>query len=329
MNKTAAISLNLYPNPTSQIGLLAPIRYFQFIQSRISLRILTLAKSIFCYALPLLTALSATAQIFAPFNESTTALYTTFPEKGATSYLAFSEMENQGDTLVFKTFKTFDSNDFNDVVIVENCFFWSSGDYCFTLNIAPWLGAEMRLKSFGKYDYITSFEDTLNLNFNIAPGDSSLVFEDDSQVLYLIYELSETAEYLNFTDSVARYRLAHLDNTGGMLESALHDSPIVIGKELGMINFFRIDSFPFLLEPIQLMGDRTTEAGLHVLKATDIYDFNEGDFFQRKFISNYPNPDSDFVEFKNTTILSREETDQALIYSVQDELMHFFRIGFI
>lgn len=126
------------------------------------------------------------AQYFKPFDAGSKAVYTTWPDKGATSSLEFRSTAVEGVDSIFMPAKRFVFDYFdNPVLSVEDCQFWGSGNECSLLNIAPWVGAEMRGFPDLKYEFMTSLGDTLYFDFEMEEGDSSLIYSDFEQSLYL------------------------------------------------------------------------------------------------------------------------------------------------
>ncbi len=271
--------------------------------------------------------LNLSAQYFKPFQANTQAMFTTWPEKGATSSLSFINAVEEGADSIFTTLKTIDSQDWDNMIFPDSSCtegFWSTGGLCFPLNTPLWYGTEIRQSSELVYRYVNAIGDTMLFDFSINQADSSLIYQDDDQHFYLIYQNSDTATYLNHMDSVANYRMAHLDVNGSPINSAVHDAPIVIGQELGMIHFIRIDSFPHILQPVQLVGHVGAEAGLSAIMVKDVFDFNPGDFFQYKYEqSSVPFIIPGYTEYRNMTILSRTETVDEIFYSRAVEKTRF------
>ncbi len=265
-------------------------------------------------------AQNVSAQVFNPFSENTTALYTTWPEIGPTSSLAFTAVEEMGEDSIFHPVKTFVDNYESLVEPVEydqDCEydFWGTAGQCYRLDVSLWFGSEMRKTNSGIYEYTTSLGDILVFDYSIDTGDSSLVFENENMQLYLVYELADTATYLGVLDSVAQYRFTHTNPQGDVIADGLHDAPIVIGKELGTIHFMRIDSFPQILQPIVIAGHMGAEAGLYEIKSTDFHAYEIGDVFQHNYNSNLADPFTTVSYYETRTVLSRSETETEITYT--------------
>src|SRR5690606_15693665 len=94
--------------------------------------------------------------------------------------------------------------------------------------------------------------------------------------------------FLEIEDNIFQYHLAHLDSEGETLVTVLHDAPITLGDQLGAIHFMRIDSFPQVIQPIQLIGHSGAQAGMYYVRKADIYDFQIGDVFQYYYNHSFP-----------------------------------------
>ncbi|MCA1763065.1 MAG: hypothetical protein LC664_08755, partial [Flavobacteriales bacterium] len=270
-------------------------------------------------------SLQGQGQLFKPVTHQSTSLYTTAPESGETSSLTVLDTSHVDNKVVFNLFKKwnigYDAQWENLITPDEDCMYdsWGSAGMCAPANIPQWLGPKIVETASNEYSFFTSIGDTLNFNFELNPSDSSLFYSENDETYYLIYEESELETHINFTDSVAKYRIAHLDPSGEPVNSNLHNAPVKIGKELGMIEFFRIDSFPIQLQPIQIAGDLGTESGLYKIMASDIFDFQVGDVFQYRYVQNEYAPGVGYTTYSTRTVISREENDTAIVYTYDVE----------
>lgn len=262
-------------------------------------------------------------QFFKPVTHQSASLYTTAPERGETSSLTVLDTSHVDNDVVFNLFKKWTPDSPWESLLTpdEDCTHdsWGSGGLCAPANIPQWLGPKIVETASNEYAFFTSIGDTLNFNFELNPGDSSLFYSENDETYYLIYEESDLETHINFTDSVSTYRIAHLDPSGEPVNSNLHNAPVTIGKELGMIEFFRIDSFPIQLQPIQIAGHLGTESGLHKIMASDIFDYEVGDVFQYRYVQNEYAPGVGYATYSTRTVISREENDTAIAYTYDVE----------
>jgi hypothetical protein len=267
-----------------------------------------------------ISAIKVEGQVYEPVGLESAAIYTTWPNAGKTSSLTVIDTVLAENGVEFELFKKWNigyepAYPF-EVMPDEDCDYdsWGSAGYCAPAIIPLWLGPKITQLELNQYQLFSSSGDTLNFNFDLGPGDSTLVYSDDGEYFYMIYETSELDTYISYTDSVAKYRMAHLNQSGSVVSSSIHDAPVTIGKDLGIVNFFRIDSFPELLQPIQIAGHLETQSGLYRLKAEEIFDYEVGDFFQYKYVQSEYAPSTGYTKYVDKTVLERNETDTNITY---------------
>ncbi len=274
-----------------------------------------------------LSTVPLSAQEYVPFYAHTKAIYTTSPEAGPTSALGFIAAGFIGADSVYLPVTTFDPMDYEGMVepIQNDCEmgFWGSAGLCHPQNVPLWLGAEMRKIGSSTYRYTTTLGEHLFFDFGVAEGESSLVYENNDFALYLIGEGEGSGNYLGLEQSTAKFRLATLDAQGEVLASALHDAPITLGSQLGAIHFMRIDSFPQMLQPIEIIGHTGTESGIYTVREAEIYDFEPGDVFQYFHESNYDNPFVTDSYYETRTVLERNDYEDSITYTFS---VHRFNI---
>lgn len=267
------------------------------------------------------------AQVFAPFRVHTKALYTTAPEAGHTSSLYFTASGFINADSIFLPAKTFDPSDAEGMIEPgsNNCEidFWGSGGNCHLQNVSMWLGSEMRKIGDSVYRYATSTGEHLFFDFDLAEGESALVYENSDFQLLLVGEGEGTGTYLGIDQNTANYRLEMIDTQGNAIESPLNNAPITLSAELGAIDFMRIDSFPQIMQPVTLAGHVGAEAGVYTVKASEIYDFEEGEVFQYYRTGNYDDPFVTESYYETRTAASRSETESEIIYTFN---IHRFKI---
>lgn len=96
-----------------------------------------------------------------------------------------------------------------------------------------------------------------------APRKPQIFYEDELQRFSIsrVSPGADTMSILGMIDSVYRYQISHTDLQGNFINSGLNSREIIIGKQLELISFFRIDSFPQVLKPLILMGNESADAG--------------------------------------------------------------------
>jgi len=275
---------------------------------------------LFLFVVLFFSAVSVEGQIYKPVEFESAALYTAWPNQGETSSLTVLDTIQTESGVEFELYKKWNigyepAYPF-EVMPDEGCDYdsWGSAGYCAPANIPLWLGPKITQLELNEYQLFSSNGDTLNFNFDLDPGDSTLVYSDDGEYFYMIYETSDLDTYMNYTDSVTKYRMAHLNQSGSVVNSSVNNAPVIIGKNLGIVNFFRIDSFPEMLQPIQIAAHVETQSGLHRLKAEDIFDYEVGDFFQFKYVQSEYAPSTGYTKYVDRTVLERNETDTNITY---------------
>jgi len=81
---------------------------------------------------------------------------------------------------------------------------------------------------------------TLNTNLN----DTTLIYQNSNEKLRMSFSNASQINVLSLTDSVHYYNLYYTDLNGININSGLNTYQLCVGKELGLINFLKIDSFP-------------------------------------------------------------------------------------
>ena len=193
---------------------------------------------------------------------------------------------------------------------------------CLKQDLPSWFGPRLEGSTDGSFRLFNILGDTLHLDPGIPFGDTSAIFQDQNQLFSLIYEQRDTATFLGIPDSARYYRILHTDPTGNPINSALQGSRIIIGKDLGMISFFQVDSFPAVLRPIHMIGDAVRQVGLYSISEATVHDYGPGDVVQYRSASGTYPPPSNSVTFTKYTILARTETATDVTYTVSSESFH-------
>lgn len=261
----------------------------------------------------LLTSVSGFGQPYKLFNAVSKMVFTTFPVAGVTYNLAFDSADASGPDSVFYPYRLAEQ-DFSDS---ENCFFWG-GPYCRHQTQPIWAGMRISASETGLYRFFNLSGDTLLFDTGTIPGQTSLLFQDQNQRFNLLSEAPDTMTVLGISDSVASWRILHTDLQGVPINSALNNQLLMVGKTLGLIRFFQVDSFPQVLQPLVLLGNAHPDAGLIRLTYGMIYDHQPGDVIQYYDSWNRPYgpPWENYERYITHTFLARTEDDETLSYSV-------------
>ncbi|MEI6576390.1 MAG: T9SS type A sorting domain-containing protein [Bacteroidota bacterium] len=207
--------------------------------------------------------------------------------------------------------------DMNQNIMPDSCYFWCSW-LCSPQNKPSGMGPRVINYNNNHYKFFTSYGDTLGFNFKLDTGDTSLIYMDSAQKLYMIYAGVDTATILNIIDSVKSYKILLLDSVGNTISSLLNNKSIRIGKAFGMIDFIRTDYFPVILQPLILIGNISPDAGFYKLTNELLYDYQAGDEIQ--YVDSYMhwngNPGGNYQRYLKYTILNRINTSSTISYLV-------------
>ena len=204
-----------------------------------------------------------------------------------------------------------------NMIISDTCLFWG-GEACLQQNQPSWIGTEVIFDNEETYHFITNAVDTLNIGLNHPLGDSVLFYSDNIQNFYLQTEGADTLTILGMADSALKYRIIHTDISGNTIYSNLNDEKITIGKSMGLIDFFRIDSFPQILEPVHLIGNVSPNAGLTGVTNEMLYDHQPGDIIQYYdyYYRSSGWPGMNHKTYIKHHFLQRVNTNDSIIYLV-------------
>lgn len=261
----------------------------------------------------LLTSVLASGQNYKLFNAGSVKLFTTWPDAGQTFNLAFDSVSGSGNDSLFYPYRIVEQG----FLPSETCQFWGPPD-CRMQSKPIWAGSQILAGESGNYMFFTSSGDTLNFNTRTLPGNTSLLYEDDSQRFNLQAQDRDIMDILGITDSVASFRILHTDLQGIPINSQLNNQLLIIGKLSGLVRFFEVDSFPQVLQPINILGNSFPEAGLIRLTYGMIYDHQPGDEIEYLDTYNRPYgpPWENYTRYIKHVFLTRVDNEDTLSYSV-------------
>jgi hypothetical protein len=265
-------------------------------------------KHILTIVLLLITVLS-TGQNYKLFNSSSRKVYTNFPLPDSTFSIAFdSTTLNSGDSVYYNFTQT------GNMIISNECQFWGPPE-CIQQDRPTWLGSKIVFDNISTYKFFTLNSDILNFDFSVTEGDSSLFYQNPTEKFYFSLTKSDTLTVLNYPDSARFYTIIHTDFTGNTIYSPLNQQKIIIAKNLGLVQFFQVDAFPTILNPVYLLGNISPDLGLAKITNDLLYDHSIGDEIQMQVILryNFPSPDNN-EQFIKYTILSKTVTSDSVIY---------------
>ncbi|MCF8365704.1 MAG: T9SS type A sorting domain-containing protein [Bacteroidales bacterium] len=263
--------------------------------------------------LSIITTMNSFAQDFKPLTSQSKKLFTHGAIADTTYSLMFDSISTTGtDSAFFPYYLVSPQFTFTDT-----CEFWG-GTECKKQDSNIFIGEMVATNNQGIYRFCTNQGDSLIFDFNHTLGDSSVFFHNQNSTFFIIYEGADTATIMGFADSVQSYRIAHTDADGNVVNSALHDQKITIGKSIGLIDFFRIDYFPDLLQPLYLIGNKSPDLGWHAVTHEQLYDHQPGDIIQYKKI-HYADPGPPWENYEiytTKTFLERTDTPDSIFYKI-------------
>jgi hypothetical protein len=265
------------------------------------------------YIILMLFSANILAQSFLPFNSSSRKLYR--DDIGNTYSLSIQHTEGFFGDSVYIPALNVDGNMFYS----DSCIFWGGG--CHKQNLPGWLGKKIKTNNLGYYVIYQNNDDSLIFDFNNNVLDTNLVFQNSTEKLKMSFVNSTVLSILGYTDSVNYYNLYHTDLNGNLINSALNQFQICVGKDLGLINFFIIDNFPTQVTTLILLGNQNADIGYHRISNEILYDYAVGDEFQYVKNSSHSNPFwgwsvTDYSLIIKHSILNKTQTADSLIYMV-------------
>jgi hypothetical protein len=246
------------------------------------------------------------AQVYTGFSKNNVRFYNT----ASTSVLQVAKLDSSyisgSDSIhVFETlFRT-------SYVVDSTCYFWGAPVCEKMKDVATYTGKQV-IESDNRLKVVTGLDDTLDFDLLQLPGDSALVFADVSQQIWLSQYASDTMTIFGSPDSVRFFKFLHYDLSGTVISGTIHNSTIIFSKTYGMLNGFALDSFPYIVKPITLIGIRNPNVGFSGLSLASIYDYQPGAIIEG-FHPSYPYPMTDYYRYE---ILSRSDSPSQVSYSV-------------
>lgn len=256
------------------------------------------------------------SQNYKMFNSSSKKLFTDYPIQLSTYSISFDTVEQNGlDSVYFNYYRLNDSWFTSD-----SCNFWGA-PVCRKQTYPSWSGKKIIFDNISNYTFFNLNDDTLKFNFSLSLNDTLPFYKDSLQKFLFVYEKSDTLSVLNNIDSARFYKIIHTDLNGNIINSVLNHQDIIISKNWGLVRFFKVDSFPQILKPIELIGNESPAGGFYELTNEMLFDYQQGDVFQKKEYYNQPGgpPWHNYNRYKKYTILNRTTTADSLIYNVAYE----------
>ncbi|MCF8304511.1 MAG: T9SS type A sorting domain-containing protein [Bacteroidales bacterium] len=258
-------------------------------------------------------SMMAYGQDYKLFNANSRKLFASHPDADSTYGIAFDST-----AIIMADSLYYNFTGLDEWFEPDTCEFWG-GTACIKQDKPSWIGWKAVRTNEGIYSFLVNEDMALAFDFEIPVGDSIHFYVDPTQIFYLVNKGRDTTTILGVPDSARFYRIAHYDDEGNPINSALHQEQIIIGKEMGLTRFFRLNGFPELLEPVYLVANNSPEAGLVKITNEILYDYQPGDVIQYQDYYSMPDgpPWNNYEKYIKRHILNRTETQDSLIYNVR------------
>lgn len=163
---------------------------------------------------------------------------------------------------------------FRNTTIVGPCTFWTGPECDYMQDVSTVMGKSLKATS-KRMDVVNALNDTLVFDLNIALNDSSLVFTNGVQQVWLNYTSTDTMTVFGLPDSARLFTWLNYD-MGGTSIPGFHGELITFSKNHGMVEGFALDSFPYIAKKMNLIGIRNPAVGFDGLSLADIYNYQVG-----------------------------------------------------
>ncbi len=245
------------------------------------------------------------AQNFAPFNKDVTKRFYNSSNPSDDDYFFFAEDTSSPSPGIIVFHQYFASNQPFISTQPPFCSFWGG-----TRAIADttWLGEKITYDDNSQHlTLINRNGDTLDFDFALAAGDSSVFYQNFSDKYYI--RAGQVQQELVYTvnDAVKTFTILHLDSMGGAVQSPLHGTTIKLGDQTGLISFIDVFNFPAVEKNLSLKGQLNPLIGSYYIRFEDIYPFQPGDSMQFGASTTM----ADFV--RNYRVETRSETADSVI----------------
>ena len=259
----------------------------------------------------LIGPLSLAGQEFEPFHANSRKLFAN-ADRTATYSMAFDSTVTILDTVFYYNFTSV-----SDSLVPSNCGWWG-GPECWPMDQPTWIGARVDAAADGVHLFRNVQGEVLAIPFHTDPLDTMVMYADSEQQFLLSYDGELPYSVMGASGSARHYTILHRDLANNPIASALNGESIAVGEDIGLIDFFRIDSFPMVLEPLDLIGDADASLGLHAISRTMLHDYQPGDEVQWHKFAYYPigPPWQNYNFYLKWEILDRTDSPDSVEYQI-------------
>lgn len=260
-----------------------------------------------------LLSMPTTAQDFAPFTPASRKLFGAVPGYESTFGITFDSTTVSGGTTTYHNYKTV-----WDTLTPSNCPWWGGPD-CLKQDRPTWSGARIEATADGSHTLFNLWNEPITLAFSTEPGSQTLIYADADEQFLLNYVGEAPGNVLGLTENVRQWTILHQDLGGQAITSVLNNAPVEVGATVGLLRYFRIDSFPLVLQPVELVGQSEPPLGLHTITPAVLNDFQAGDEIQVHAVAHHyiGPPWLNYDIYTKRTVLSRTDTPTEVTYEME------------
>jgi hypothetical protein len=258
------------------------------------------------------------AQNYLPFNASNRKLFTSDPDQHWAYSLALDSVVTNGDITSHYNFRTA-----WDTLTPSNCGWWG-GDACYRHDRPTWLGGRIDKDAAGVHTFFNLWNEAITIPFHTNALDTVVMYADGAQQFLLSYDGEGPGDILGLVDNMRQWTIHHRDLTNNPIPSAINGAAVRVGETLGMTYFFRIDSFPQVLQPVSVAGFESQGVGLYQITPAMLADHQPGDEIQWnewRYQYNGP-PWNNYDRYRKRIFLERTDTPDSVIYVAREEVFN-------
>jgi hypothetical protein len=253
-----------------------------------------------------LFSLSANAQADYLFPHDTASVF--FNDTQANYFTAYIESTSIDELGAHYQLK----GNFNSEWTTIQC--WDT--YCEAVNSAPGeFGSRYTASADSTHQFVTSSGDSLEFNFNMNVGESSIFFA--GYMHYFITRLYDSTSDIWFQGEIVFNYEITVMNIYEEVITPFSGGVISIGLESGIHRFFDIQGFPEDYMEVVLVGNTYFDSGIVPFTFTEAFDFQLAEIYQYQKTSNLPGSHSSSID--TYTIMSRADMEGSVTYQIQKE----------
>lgn len=188
---------------------------------------------------------------------------------------------------------------------------------CVNLNTLSPFGRRVHYSDLGWTYFLGDDNDTISVNHSASSNDSWVLYRQstDTIIIGTVTDVS-VQEWLGLSESVKAISMQAQDGQGQNISHPCNGEEILIGENLGLLQFPDFFYWPFEIQMIQVVGDENLKRGLRRFSDLEIYNFDTCDEFhfeRHNETSEIPPDDNFFVK----RVLAKSETATTYNYTVE------------